>query len=292
MLEGGQEPILRIQTEEVAQIEEVLVVEESPLPHHLAVDGVDLGYHHVQHHHSQHQCEDPKPNIGCPVPIHLRELHSPHHCLQQSKAALVESLAPCVLLEEDVEEVTHRKKQQEGGKSQEEDAGETEQEHLNKGPKETSDLEGDNEAEESEGEEEPHEVGLGDVEPPIEEEEAVSTLSSVGKLVGLLLPCAPQVHHKPYNQGKYDELKDLGLSEEELRKRDGLPRTTEALDEVGERKERVEGYEDRGHALCELVGRESGANELKRVVQSLVEYLRGPLGFVVGQSLCVLREAA
>ena len=262
MLEGGQESILSIQTEEVAQIEEVLVVEKSSLPHHLAVDRVDLGYHHVQHHHSQHQSEHPKPNIGCPVPVHLRELHSPHHCLQQSKAALVQSLTSRILLEEDVEEVTHRKKQQVGGKGQEEDAGEAEQEYLNKGAEETSDLEGDDEAEESEGEEESHEVGLGDVKPPVEEEEAVSTLGSVGILVGLLLHCALQVHHKPDSQRKQNELKDLSVSEKELRKRDGLPTTTEALDEVGEGKESVEGHEDRGHIGRELVGGERGANEL------------------------------
>lgn len=58
-------------------------------------------------------------------------------------------------------------------------------------------MEREEEPEEREGKEEPHEVGLSDVEVAVEEEEVASALSGGDELVGLSLHLPRKVEHEP-----------------------------------------------------------------------------------------------
>ena len=77
-------------------------------------------------------------------------------------------------------------------------------------------MEREEEPEEREGKEEPHEVGLSDVEAAVEEEEVASALSGGDELVGLSLHLPRKVEHELEREGEKNKLEKLGLPEEEL----------------------------------------------------------------------------
>ena len=111
---SDKETILGIKFMGIASVEQVFVIEESPLLDYFSVSGVDLGNYHIHENGSQDNREPGKREVGKPVMVHLLKHHTSYSRLNEGLGALVDSRAPVVLLEKDCEIVSSEHNEQRG----------------------------------------------------------------------------------------------------------------------------------------------------------------------------------
>ena len=277
MFEGREKAIVGVESVLVAEVEEVLVVEESALPGYLGVGGVYLGNHHVHQHSRQDHSEATKTKNGCPVVVHLIEDHSPNCCLNQWLGAHINSMAAFVLLEKNGEGVACDQKKNGSETHPDHKTLSIELNHLGERPEDSSNFETKEEPEDGENCDKPIEIRSCDVTSPIVQEKGIGTLGGEVKLLSLAFEFAIELEDKPQGQGRNNVLEEVDFSAEEASEGSADCPVEEGVKKVSKREEVVEHHNPERVARGKLIDVMSQADVLTGIFHSLVKSLGAPL---------------
>ena len=98
MLHSHQEPILRVELEQISEVKEVSVVVESAASRHVLVRRVDLRYHHVHQHCGHYESDASEEEETHPLASQLPESDCSYSCLDQHLQAGINTRASGRLL--------------------------------------------------------------------------------------------------------------------------------------------------------------------------------------------------
>ena len=277
VFEGREKAIVGVESVLVAEVEEVLVVEESALPGYLGVGGVYLGNHHVHQHSRQDHSEATKTKNGCPVVVHLIEDHSPNCCLNQWLGAHINSMAAFVLLEKNGEGVACDEEENRSTAHPDHKTLSIELNHLGERPEDSSNFETKEEPEDGENCDKPIEIRSCDVTSPIVQEKGIGTLGGEVKLLSLAFEFAIELEDKPQCQGRNNVLEEVDFSAEEASEGSADCPVEEGIKKVSKREEVVEHHNPERVFITKSMYFMTKADILTCILHSLVESLGSPL---------------
>ena len=240
MFEGREEAIAGVESVLVAEVEEVLVVEESALPGYLGVGGVYLGNHHVHQYSGQDHSEATETKNGWPVAVHLIEEHFPNCCLNQRFGTLLKAMTATVLLEKNGEAVTGNQEKKRSEAHPDHKASSIELDHLGERPEDSSNFEAEEEPKDGENCDESIEVRSCDMTSPEVKEKGIGTLRSEVQALRLSDVFPSELEDKPQDLGRQNVLEKIDFPAEEASEGSADCSDEEAVKHVSEREEIVE----------------------------------------------------